>query len=415
MELNLKDRKKLTQVTAKRYQKAKRQEKSKILDTFTGQTGYERKYAIHLLANEGKTKYIGRNVKAQTVQGSRKKRVYKKVYDEAVRDALIPLWLAFNCLCGKILKPFLQANLERICSNPRFSVPQAVYEKLGRISAATIDRLLRKTKQKMRIKGTSGTKSAAYHLKSLIPVMSHFECKEQGAGLWQIDLVQHDGGNPGGEFCSTLTVTEITSCWTVHYTLKNKAFKWVYEALDAARSLLPIPVRILHSDNGSEFINHALLHWCNDKGISLTRSRTNRKNDNCFVEQKNYASVRKIVGYGRFSGDRGIAALQAVYSSYDKLLNFFYPSQKLIAKVREGSKIKKTYDKPQPPFDRALAHPDLPQSFKTRLSAAQAAIDLMAEMELMQRAIDKLPSLADPVPEFVSKRTLKPLLFGSYG
>jgi transposase InsO family protein len=415
MELTLKERQKLTWITAKKYRNATRGEKTRILDTFIDQTGYDRKYAIHILVNEGVSRLVKGNIRLKAAQGTGKKRLYKRVYDETVRDALIPIWEAFSCQCGKLFAPFLHRNLDRICSRPAFAMPAAVHDKLLTISASTIDRLLKKTRELRRIRGTCGTKPAAQHLKALVPVMSHFECKEQGAGLWQIDLVQHDGGNPSGEFCFTLTITEIQNCWTVHYVLRNKAFRWVFQALDDAASLLPLPVRIFHSDNGSEFINHALLRWCNEKGISLTRSRTNRKNDNCFVEQKNYASVRKTVGYGRFSGDRGITALQAVYSSYDKLLNFFYPCQKLLTKVRDGSKVRKTYDKPQTPFDRALALPDLPQPIKKRLSAAQTAIDLMAEMELMQKAIDKLPSLTDPVPEFVAKRTLKPLLFGSLG
>lgn len=415
MELNLKDRKKLTQVTAKNYQKAKKSVKSKILDTFISQTGYERKYAIHLLANEGSVKFIGKNLKAKASQKSRKKRVYARIYDDAVRDALLPIWLAFNCLCGKILAPFLHANVDRIASSPHFALPTAVREKLSRISAATIDRLLRTAKRKMRIKGTGGTRPAAGHIKNLIPLMSHFECKEHGAGLWHIDLVQHDGGCPEGEFCYTLTVTELATCGTAHYALKNKAFTWVFQALNTARSLLPLPVRILHSDNGSECINHALTRWCQQQSIELTRSRSDKKNDNCWVEQKNYASVRKIVGYGRYSGEKGVAALDAVYGAYDDLLNYFYPCQKRRAKERAGSKVKKTYDQPATPFDRAVSSPGLPHKIKDTLYARKAAINLMETMEHMQRSIDKLPGLADPVPEIISKRRLKPLRFGSHG
>jgi hypothetical protein len=152
----------------------------------------------------------------------------------------------------------------------------------------------------------------------------------------------------------------------------------------------------------------------------LARSRSNRKNDNCLrhkcrVEQKNYASVRKIVGYGRFSGDKGVAALQGVYSAYDNLLNYFYPCQKLASKERVGSKVKKIYDKPRTPFDRAVSDCGLAKKFKDNLIAGKAAVDLMNEMAVMNKAIDKLHSLADPVPVYVAKRGLKPLLFGSYG
>jgi hypothetical protein len=416
MELTLKERQKLTGITSKKYRIATKREKTKILDTFIEQTGYGRKYAIHILANESKSQYSGRKIKLKAAHsGGGKRRVYDRIYDTAVLDALLIIWEAFNRQCGKLLAPFLHANIDTIANEPRFAVPDEVRLKLGKISAATIDRLLRKTKAKERIKGTNATKPAKGHIKSLIPVMNHFECKEQGSGLWQIDLVQHDGGNPSGEFCFTLTITEIQHCWTVHYPLRNKAFRWIYLAFEHALTVLPIPLRILHADNGSEFINHALRLWCQNMGIGLARSRSNRKNDNCFVEQKNYASVRKIVGYGRFAGEKGVAALGAVYAHYDNLLNYFYPCQKLLSKERRGSRVKKTYDRPQTPFDRVIADREIPQALKEKLIACKAAVDLMAEMAAMQKSVDKLPVLADPVPVLISKRTMKPLLFGSYG
>jgi len=413
MELNLKERQKLTKITAKKYRTAKKQEKTKILDTFIEQTKYGRKYAIHLLANEGKVKLVRKKLKAVITHGVKKKRVYPVIYGKDVLQALEPIWRAFNYQCGKLLAPFLHANIDNIVCEPRFECEEEVTNKLRKISAATIDRLLKKAKAKMNIKGTSGTKPAKGHIKSHIPVMSHFECIEHGPGVWQLDLVQHDGGNASGEFCYTLTITEVHTPWTVHYVLKNKAFTWVHHALDHAVSVLPLPVCILHSDNGSEFINHALLTWCNDKGITLTRSRSSKKNDNCFVEQKNWASVRKIVGYTRFSGDKGVKALKDVYTHYDRLLNFFYPCQKLLSKERVGSKIKKTYDKPGSPFDRAIASSNFTMKIKKDLVSQKNQINLVAEMEQMQKAIDSLPSLAEPVPVFISKGGMKPLRFGS--
>jgi hypothetical protein len=174
-------------------------------------------------------------------------------------------------------------------------------------------------------------------------------------------------------------------------------------------------VRILHSDNGSEFINNALAAWCKQRGIALTRSRGSRKNDNCFVEQKNGASVRKIVGYARFCGDTGVAALQAVYTRYDRLLNYYYLCQKLVKKERAGGKVRKTYDKPMSPYDRVITDPDAPEALKLCLRSLREKISLMITMKHMQQAIDKLPSLAEPVPVFVVKQGMKPLLFGSLG
>jgi hypothetical protein len=257
MELTLKERKKLTRLTARTYQKAAKREKTAILNTFISQTGYERKYAIHLLANEGKARFLWKSARLAVAHASGPRRAYEKIYDGEVLDALTAVWDAFNCQCGKLLSPFLHATIDSIALHPQFAFSDATRLKLKKISAATIDRLLRKEKAKRRVKGTSGTTAAGGHIKSLIPVMHHFECNQQGSGLWQIDLVQHDGGNPSGEFCFTLTITEVAHCWTVHYALKNKAFRWVYAALDHALTVLPLPVHIFHADNGSEFINHA--------------------------------------------------------------------------------------------------------------------------------------------------------------
>jgi hypothetical protein len=350
MELTVKERQKLTSETAKKYRAAKKKEKARILDTFIEQTQYNRKYAIHILANEGRVKEAEQKVRLKADHKNKKKRVYPVKYDKAVQDALILIWEAFSYQCGKLLAPFLHENIDGIVREPAFASAKGVADKLRKISASTIDRLLKPSKAKLKIKGTSGTKPAAQHLKNLIPVLSHFECVEQGDGLWQIDLVQHDGGNPSGEFCYTLTITEIHTQWTVHYALKNKAFQWVHQALDNACLTLPLPVRIFHSDNGSEFVNHAIMLWCKQKGILLARSRGSKKNDNCFVEQKNGATVRKQVGYLRYCGDKGVTALQTVYAHYDNLFNFFYTGRKLVSKERLGGRVKRMYDAPQTPF-----------------------------------------------------------------
>jgi transposase InsO family protein len=416
MELDLKERQKLTSITAKKYRSAKKKDKTKILDTFIEQTKYDRKYAIHLLANEGRLKGAVKKVRLIATVKSKRKRTYPVFYDKEVVNALVLVWEAFNYQCGKLLAPFLHANIDCIALERKFNISYQAASKLQKISAATIDRLLKPFKAALKIKGTSGTKPAAQHLRKLVPMLSHFECIEQGDGLWQIDLVQHDGGNPQGEFCYTLTITEVKNAWTVHYALKNKAFTWVYQALNDACSHLPLPVRILHSDNGSEFINHALMLWCKQKGITLTRSRGSKKNDNCFVEQKNGATVRKQIGYLRYSGDKGVAALQTVYKHYDRLFNFFYTGRKLFSKELIGGKLKRIYDKPQTPFDRVMSSSKTPEETKSYLKVLKKRLGLMTEMKKMQSALDKLSVSAEPVPELIARRGgMKPLYFGSYG
>jgi hypothetical protein len=167
VELTLKERKKLTQLTARKYQKAGKREKTAILNIFVSQTGYERKYVIRLLANGGKTILMRKSVRFAAAQAGGSRRVYEKVYDSAVLDALTAVWKAFNYQCGKLLPPFLRVNIDSIAREPKFAVSDAVRLKLVRISAAAIDRILRKEKAKQRIAAPNRSKGISSPLSPL--------------------------------------------------------------------------------------------------------------------------------------------------------------------------------------------------------------------------------------------------------
>jgi hypothetical protein len=170
-----------------------------------------------------------------------------------------------------------------------------------------------------------------------------------------MDTVHHCGDSDSGEFNLTLTITEVSSGWTFLFPLLNKAHRWVIEHLKQLFESSPFKIIELHSDNGSEFINHSLLDWQKlVKTLGLTRSRSHHKNDNCYAEQKNNAFVRNYVGYSRFDTDRELAALTKVYTSLCPLINFFIPNKKLLSKTTAGSKTIKVYDKPKTPYLRLL-------------------------------------------------------------
>ena len=141
----MKERQKLTAVTAKKYRSA-RKKKSRILDTFTGQTKYDRKYAIHILRSEGKIKPAGKRVRAKITHKKTMCRIYPVTYDREVKEALLLVWEAFNYQCGKLLSPFLRANIDCIIKESKFNFSEEVTAKLRKISAATIDRLLKSDK-----------------------------------------------------------------------------------------------------------------------------------------------------------------------------------------------------------------------------------------------------------------------------
>jgi len=250
-------------------------------------------------------------------------------------------------------------------------------DKLTRISAATIDRLLFHEKKSLQIKGHSYTKPGSL-LKHQIPVRTFADWDEDSPGFIEIDLVAHDGGNSSGIFMQTLDATDIHTCWTETIAVKNKAQKWVFAAIQQLQDRFPFPILGIDSDNGSEFINDILFRYCQEHEITFTRSRVGKKNDNCFVEQKNYSIVRKTVGYQRHDTPQELELLNEIYLNLRLLTNFSQPVRKLISKERIGSKIKKRYDKAATPFQRVLLSSDIQSLKKEELQRIWDSLNLAA-------------------------------------
>ena len=149
--------------------------------------------------------------------------------------------------------------------------------------------------EQVQLKGRSHTKPGSL-LKSQIAMRTWADWDDARPGFVEIDLVGHDGGNAAGPHAFTLTVTDIATGWTENRSVRNKAAKRVLAALDDIADKMPFPMLGIDSDNGSEFINVHLLHWCQRRKITFIRSRPGNMNDGCHVEQKNWAMVRSVVG-----------------------------------------------------------------------------------------------------------------------
>lgn len=402
MKIPMTERRVLVKHEAKRYQKAGKREKQAILDRFVEATGYHRVYAAHLLRSHGKIATLGSTrLVADAGQAVLRKRA--KTYGEAVRKPLERLWALMDYSCGKRLVAGLAGLLEALERQGEITLVPEVREKLLSMSAATADRLLAPERRRVKGRGRSGTKPGTL-LKSQIPVRTYADWDEGKPGFLEMDLVAHDGGNASGEFVQTLDLTDVHSGWSEQRAVLNKAQRWVFEALVEVRERLPFPMRGLDSDNGGEFINQHLFNWCVEQQISMTRSRPNRKNDNCFVEQKNFSIVRRAAGYGRFVGTQAVDTLNALYDRLRLRTNFFLPTMKLLEKRREGSRVIKRYEKPQTPYERLLQSPELAETDKQRLRATYETLNPAAldrEIKALQNQLERLarrgPSHEDSV------------------
>jgi hypothetical protein len=358
MRLTMKERRSVSAVVAKRYQKSTKKEKSTILGEYTQLTGYNRCYAAFLLRNHGRRMRVNNNTVLVGDCRKKVKRIRDRTYDEQVVRVLKKVWQIMGFICGKRLKPALKEVIPTLEKYKEIELDKTIREKLLKISAATIDRVLAPERKKRSLRARTGTKPGTL-LKHQIPIRTFSEWDEQRPGFVEIDLVGHEGGDPSGDYIQTLDMTDVCTGWTETQAVKNKARVWVFEALKEIRKRLPFKLLGIDSDNGSEFINDHLYGYCEEEKITFTRARAYRKNDNCYVEQKNYSVVRRAVGYDRYDTPQQLRLLNQLYSRLRLYTNYFQPVMKLEEKIRVGSKVKKKYDQPKTPYQRVLESPQV--------------------------------------------------------
>jgi hypothetical protein len=296
----------------------------------------------------------------------RTRRPRKKEYGPEVVPALKKVWEMLDFISSKRLVAALPEVVPRLVAYRELRLKKSVQKKLLAISASTIDRLLKPERAKHLLKRRCGTKPGTL-LKHQVPIRTFDDWNEAEAGFLEMDLVGHDGGIGSGDYCQTLDMTDVATGWTEQRAVLNKAEKWVFEAIEDLRRELPFPVRGLDSDNGTEFINHHLVRYCEQEKITFTRARPHRKNDTCYVEQKNWSIVRRFVGYARYEGQIACNTLNELYRVLHDYNNFFLPSMKLKEKTRDGARVRKRYHDAQTPYHRLMQSKGVDASAKNQL------------------------------------------------
>jgi IS30 family transposase len=342
MGLTMGQRQAVTRQIALRYRSAGKSDKARILDELCAVTGWHRDHARKAL----RTALNPEPVAQQRTPRARQ-------YQPEDIQALLRIWAVLNAPCGKRLAPVLAETTDRLVLCGELQITEASRYRLVRMSAATIDRVLAPHRALYQPRGRSRTKPGSL-LKAQIPVRTWRDWDDARPGFVEIDPVSHDGGNASGEHAHTLTVTDIATGWTENRAIRNKAYTWVELALLDIIDALPFPILGIDSDNGSEFINHHLLAFCTDREITFTRARPGHKNDGAHVEQKNWTTVRQIVGYHRYTGPVHLDVLNGIYALLRLQMNFFLPQQKLLSKTRVGAKATKKHDTAATPYRRAL-------------------------------------------------------------
>ena len=381
-KVSMKTRKEIIDKHAGKYRKASKKTKMEILNYVCSATGLSRDRAARVLRGEKKPK---------AKPSSRRKPGRPRVYDFDVCQALKTIWATMFFACGKRLAEGMEDMLDALIRFGEIRCSDDIISKLRRMSASSIDRLLKKDKASLRLKGISTTKPGTL-LKRDIPIRLGQQWDDAVPGYVEVDLVAHCGSSTAGEYINTLNVTDICTGWTEPVAVLNKAQRHVFAGLMAVQGRQPFPYLGIDSDNGSEFINHELKRYCDQEGICFTRSRPYTKNDGCHVEQKNWSLVRRHIGYGRYEGQAALALLNEYYELLRWYVNFFLPSSKLIEKQRTAAKVSKRYEKPQTPYKRVLADKHIPERVKDDLTQTFLTLNPAQLMRDMQRVKTELES-----------------------
>ena len=377
--LSMATRSELLEVLRERYESARPAERRLILDEFVAVSGYHRKHAIRLLRRrEGRS--------------APDRRGRSPLYDAAVRAALVVVWEASDRLCGKRLKAALPVLVPAMERHGHLALDEAVRSRLLAVSAPTIDRLLRGVRAQAGAgRRRSGATSA---VRRGVRVRTFGDWGEPPPGFTEMDLVAHSGPSMAGAFAWTLVLTDVATGWTECAPLPCRDGALVVEALTRLRGALPFPLRGADFDNDSVFMNEDVVGWCRTNGIEVTRSRAYRKNDQAWVEQKNGAVVRRLVGHDRLEGMAATGELARPYVSARLFVNFFQPSFKLAGKRRDGAKVSRRYHAPATPYARLLAMGGLAAGVEERLAAEFAGLDPIALLAAIRGSQERLAALA---------------------
>ena len=330
------------------YARASKSDRGRILDEVIATTGMGRSTARRMLT--------GPLLPDPAGQVDRR-RLRTKSYSDESRLLLEHVWALMGCPCGKYFVVMLPIWLPLLAEAGDLSTPFATPATIAEVEAmspATIDRYLVPARRSMQLRGISTTKPSPL-LRNSIGLSKAGDERPTTPGVIEADTVAHCGPTLAGEFARTLTMTDLVTGWTENASIRNNASKWIVQAVADLEGMFPFPLQVFDSDNGSEFINHDVADWLQERDIAQTRSRPYQKNDQATVESKNNHVVRKHAFHWRYDTPEELALLNELWPLVSLRLNFFTPTKKPVgyATTVDGRRTRR-YDKPRTPWQRVL-------------------------------------------------------------
>lgn len=365
----------------KEYLLADKKQKSQLLDEAEKRTELNRKYLTRRLS-----------AKTRWNKPARSKATRSRQFGSDLIIHLVKIWDIFDKPCGQRLAPMIAEELARLRQFGEINITAEQAEKLLKISARSIDLLLIHEKEVRRL-NLQYEKKKNPLLYQQIPTKMSDEWDRQILGQIQIDGVEHCGQSSSGQYANTIAHTDISSHWWEGETVSGKGQTGTLEAIELARERFPFNWNEIHPDNGTSFINYHIYDYAKLEKLAFSRSRPYKKNDNCFIEQKNSQNVRKVIGHVRYDTDEEIRIINDLYRNELRLYkNFFQPVMRLESKERNKGHISRKYQLAKTPYRWLMDSSETPDDVKQKLEEIYTCLnpaDLKRKMNLKLKKLAK--------------------------
>ncbi len=381
-EMNIDERYKYLRVMKKRYSKADRKEKARLLNEMVAVTKLHRKSLVRRM-----------NSKLERTPRSCER---SEVYGPDVDDALRVIDESFDYICAERLTPNLIWMSKHLATHGEMEVTPLLLAQLEQISISTVGRRLSRIRQD--IPRLPRQKPRARRLAQSIPML-RIPWSTWQPGHFETDLVHHCGPSASGEYACTLQMIDVATGWSERIAVLGRSYLVMEDAFRRILARLPFSVLEIHPDNGSEFINHHMLRFWGEivQGVKFSRSRPYQKNDNRIVEQKNSTLVRQYLGYDRIDSVVQVLATNRLYDKMWVYYNLFQPvlhlaEKKVIRENAQPTRVIRRYDQARTPFDRLCETEAILPEHRDQL---QALRDQINPRRLRQEIYDDIERIFD--------------------
>jgi len=391
-KMTINERRKYLRLIKKRYLKASKFERGRLLDEMEAITGLHRKSLIRLMSG--------------SLERRRRRKQRGRTYGPEVDDALRVISDSFDHICAERLQPNLVWMATHLARHGEIKVSPLLLDQLSRISLSTVTRTLNRLRQDERRLPRKGP-AQANRVAREIP-MKRIPWNEEHPGHFEVDAVHHCGHSSSGHYVHTIQMVDVATAWTEQVATLGRSYTVMEDGFRRILARLPFQVLEIHPDNGSEFLNAHLVRFWKEmvKGVTLSRSRPFHKNDNRFVEQKNSTLVRAYLGLARFDTAAQTNAINQLYEKMWLYYNFFQPVMRLTEKTTapllpargQPSRIKRRFDQARTPFDRLCETDAISEQQKEQLRTLRDQTNPRQLRQKIYQLIDQIFLLPGAVP-----------------